>query len=198
MPIEQNTVIKQTMKSMIKPFGKVMIIINLALILYGFGFENSTWVLNTQIAFISSLIISLATFFSYQRSIQKRLENASVDIDTANDRDKMDEIDDPFDLYSEETIAQEKELSAHEIKQIIQEEKAKVKQNTLKNTFANGGSFVSLYRIVGYGILVIGFFFLINHKLFMPIAYLIGLFVTPLSMILLKFTLQSTEEEASQ
>jgi uncharacterized membrane protein YiaA len=186
------------MKTMIKPFAKVIILIDLALVLYGIIFQNSVWVLNTQIAFVSSLFISIATFFSYQRSIKKRLENTTVDIDTVNDRDKIDEIDDPFDLYSEDVAVKEKELSAHEIKQIIQEEKAKVKRNSLKNTFTNAGSFVSLYRIIGYAVLIIGFFFLNNHQLLMPIAYLIGLFVTPLSMLMLKFMLQPTEEEASQ
>lgn len=199
MPTEQNLVIKQTMISTIKPFAKIIALLDAALILYGFIFQSAFWVMNAQIAFVSSLLISIATFFSYQRSVQTRLANASLDIDTANDRDKMDEIDDPFDLYSEdEPLGEEKELTATEIKTIIQEEKKKVKQDSLKNTVKNAGTFVSLYRLSGYAILVVGFFFLVNHNMFVPIAYMIGLFVVPLSMILVKFMLKPTKEEASQ
>ncbi len=176
----------------IKSFAKVFFILDFGVIAFCLINGNTTWLINTQIAFFSSLFISIATFFSYQNSIKKRLANSSMDIDTINDRDKIDEIDDPYDLYSEDEITQEdKELTAHEIKTIIKEEKAKVKRNSLKNMFVNGGSFVSIYRIIGYSILIIGFFYLVNHQLFEPFSYMVGLFIVPLSMLIMKLTTKS-------
>lgn len=175
------------MKKTISKFANVFFIVDAILIVGCLLFANALWLLNTQVAFISSLIVSIATFLSYQRNVNKRLQTDSSGIDTLNDRDKVDEIDDPFDLYSEdEPIMEEKELSASEIKAIIKEEKSKVKQNTFKNLYKSGFSFMSLYRFAGYIILIIGFFYLVNNKLFEPIAYLIGLFVVPLSMLLMK------------
>ena len=167
--------------------------VDLALIIGCLLFANSLWILNTQVAFVSSLLVSIATFLSYKNNVSKRLENEEHSIDTLDDRDKIDEIDDPFDLYSEDApINETQELSAHEIKTIIQEEKSKIKQNSFKNLFKSTTSFVSLYRIFGYVVLVIGFFYLVNNKLFEPMAYLVGLFVVPLSMLLSKLLSKDT------
>jgi len=187
----QNMVIVQKMIQTIKNFAKVFFIIDFGVIAFCIIMGNTTWLINTQVAFVSSLIISLATFFSYQNSVSKRLANSEGNIDTLDDRDKIDEIDDPYDLYSEDGVQEEKELTATEIKTIIQEEKSKVKRNSLKNTFRNGGTFVSLYRLVGYSILVLGFMYLVNHKLFEPFSYMIGLFIVPLSMLVIKLTSKS-------
>lgn len=171
----------------IKKFAKVFFVVDVILIVACLILANSVWLLNTQVAFISSLIVSVATFLSYQNNVNKRVENGEQNIDTLDDRDTIDEIDDPFDLYSEdEPIIQDKELTASEIKTIILEEKSKVKQNTFRNLFKSTTTFVSLYRIVGYTVLVLGFFYLVNNKLFEPFAYLIGLFVVPFSMLIMK------------
>lgn len=185
----------------IKKFTKVFLIVDLLLIIGCLVLANSLWILNTQIAFVSSLIVSVATFLSYQNNVKKRLENEEQNIDTINDRDSIDEMDDTFDLYSEnEPIMEEKELSASEIKTIIQEEKSKVKQNSFKNLFKSTTTFVSMYRIIGYTILVVGFFYLVNNKIFVPYAYLVGLFVVPFSMLIMKlvFKNDTKSEEAGQ
>lgn len=185
----------------IKKFANVFFLVDFVLILGCLVFANTLWLLNTQVAFVSSLLVSVATFLSYKNNVDKRLKLEEQSIDTLADRDKIDEIDDPFDLYSEEeSIVEDKELSASEIKAIIQEEKTKVKQKTFRNLFKSSGSFVSLYRIVGYSFLVIGFFYLVNNNIFIPFAYLIGLFVVPLSLLLVKVVSKSDakSEEVNQ
>ena len=175
------------MKKTISRFANIFVLVDALLIIGCLLLANSIWLLNTQIAFISSLIVSLATFISYKKNIDKRLQSENASLDTLNDRDKIDEIDDPFDLYSEdEPIMEEKELSASEIKAIIKEEKSKVKRNSFKNLYKSGFSFVSLYRFAGYAVLLLGFFYLVNNGLFEPFAYLLGLFVVPFSMLLIK------------
>lgn len=182
---EQNLVIIET-TMMIKKFAKVFFIIDFGVILFCLLSANYVWLINTQVAFISSMIISIATFLSYKRSVDKRVQSVENSNELKNDRDKIDEIDDPFDLYSEQEISDKTDFTAQEIKDIIQEEKSKIKQNSIKNTLLSAPSFVSIYRIIGYGVLIFGFFALNNNGLFHTISYLVGLFVVPLSMLSLK------------
>ncbi len=188
-PIEQNMEIKQT-KMMIKKFAKLFFIIDFGVVLFCILSNNYLWLINTQVAFISSLFISLATFLSYKRNVAKRLENIDYDATLSNDRDEIDKIDDPYDLYSEDEINEKTEFSAKEIKDIIKEEKSKIKQNSIKNTIYTTTSFISIYRVVGYALLVFGFFSLSNNGIFSAMPYLAGLFIVPLSMLCAKFILK--------
>lgn len=187
--IEQNMEINLLMMKInpeILKFAKVFIFLDLCILIYSFIFQNSIWLLNTQVAFISSLFIVIASFYSYKRNIQNRLSNFEASKVSTEDRDKIDEIDDPFDLYSEYEEIPEEELTPQKIKEIIQEEKTKVKKNSLKNTLFSAGGFLSIYRIIGYGILVFGFFALNNNKIFMPVAFIVGLGIVPIGVLLSK------------
>lgn len=189
MLTEQNMVINQT-TMMIKKFAKLFFIIDAGVIIFCILSNNYIWLINTQVAFISSLFISLATFLSYKRNVSKRLKNIDYDAQLSNDRDELDKIDDPYDLYDEEEINEKKDFSASEIKDIIKEEKSKIKQNSFKNTIYTSGSFISVYRIVGYVLLIFGFFSLNNNGIFNAMPYLAGLFIVPLSMLCAKFILK--------
>ncbi len=201
MPIEQNMGISLTTKMNKKEilnFAKVFFIVDLCIIIYVLLAYDKIWVLNTQVAFLGSLFVTLASYFSYQRNIKNRLSNfdSSDEKKILDDRDKVDEIDDPFDLYSEdvEPIAEE-DLTPEKIKEIIKEEKSKVKKNSLKNTVFSAGGFISIYRIFGYGFLIFGFFALNNNKIFLPIPFLVGLAIVPISVLLAKFTLRLMEDQ---
>ena len=168
-------------------FAKVFIFLDLCIVLYALIFQNSLWFLNSQVAFISSLFITIATFLSYKRNIQNRISN--LDITQANqsfDRDKIDEIDDSYDLYTEYEEIPESELTPEKIKEIINDEKSKVKKNTFKNTLFSAGGFLSIYRILGYGVLVFGFFALNNNGIFLPLAFILGLGIVPLGVLFSK------------
>ena len=189
MHIQQNMEINLLMMKInpeILKFAKVFILLDLCLLIYSFVFQNAIWLLNTQVAFISSLFIVIASFYSYKRNIQNRLSNFEASKASAEDRDKIDEIDDPFDLYSEYEEIPEEELTPEKIKEIIQEEKTKVKKNSLKNTLFSAGGFLSIYRILGYGILIFGFFALNNNKIFIPVAFIVGLGIVPIGVLLSK------------
>ena len=193
MHIEQNMEINLLIKMMMKinpeilKFAKVFILLDLCLILYSLIFQNNLWVLNTQVAFVSSLFIIIASFLSYRRNIQSRL--SSLDLTKTNqneDRDKIDEIDDPYDLYTEYEEIPEEELTSEKIKEIINDEKSKVNKNSFKNTLFSASGFLSIYRILGYGILIFGFFALNNNKIFLPIAFIIGLGIVPIGVLFSK------------
>lgn len=190
MLIEQNMEINLLMtkiNSEIIKFAKVFIFLDLCIFIYALVFQNKLWLLNTQIAFISSLLITIASFVSYKKNIQNRLSNFDYSkISKGEDRDKIDEIDDPYDLYTEYEEIPENELTAEKIKEIINDEKSKVKRNSVKNTIFSASGFLSIYRIFGYIILIFGFFVLNNNKIFMPIAFIIGLGIVPFGVLISK------------
>ena len=193
MLIEQNMEINLLIKMMMKinleiqKFAKVFILLDFCIILYYLFFQNKFWLLNTQVAFISSLFIIIASFLSYRKNIQNRLSNLDLSqINEGIDRDKIDEIDDPYDLYTQYKEIPEDELTTEKIKEIINDEKSKVKRNSFKNIIFSASGFLSIYRILGYGILIFGFFALNNNKVFLPIAFIIGLGIVPLGILFSK------------
>ena len=187
--MEINLLIKMMMKINleIQKFAKVFILLDFCIILYYLFFQNKFWLLNTQVAFISSLFIIIASFLSYRKNIQNRLSNLDLSqINEGIDRDKIDEIDDPYDLYTQYKEIPEDELTTEKIKEIINDEKSKVKRNSFKNTIFSASGFLSIYRILGYGILIFGFFALNNNKVFLPIAFIIGLGIVPIGILFSK------------
>jgi len=191
MHIEQNMGIKNTttmkINQDIKNFALVFIVLDLCLIVYALVFNTPLWLLNTQVAFISSLFITIASFLSYRKNIKGRISNLDLTKQVkGEDRDKVDEIDDPYDLYTEYEEIPEEELTPEKIKEIISDEKTKIKKNSVKNTIFSATGFLSIYRVLGYGILIFGFFALNNNKLFIPISFIIGLGIVPLGVLLSK------------
>lgn len=173
--------------SQILSFAKVFLVLNLCLTVYAIIFQNSIWLLNIQVAFFASLFVTIASFLSYRKNIKNRLLNTEENTKVSSDeRDKIDEIDDPYDLYSEYEEVSESELTPEKIKEIITEEKKRVKQNSLKNTLFSAGGFVSIYRVLGYGFLIFGFFALNNNKIFIPIAFIVGLGIVPIGVLISK------------
>jgi hypothetical protein len=168
-------------------FAKVFFILDLCFISYSLMFETSLWLLSSQVAFFSSLFITIASFLSYKRNIENRLSNLDLTQDNESvDRDKIDEIDDPYDLYTEYKEIPESELTPEKIKEIINDEKSKVKRNSFKNTIFSASGFLSIYRVLGYMILIFGFFALNNNKILIPIAFIIGLGIVPLGVLFSK------------
>ena len=192
---EQNMEIKETMINTIKSFAKILFILDAVLIVFSFFQDNEYFLINTQVAFVSSLFISLGTFLSYRNNVSKRLDGLEENKNNLGQRDKLNELDDPYDLYSEEIIQEDKELSAQEIKNILKLEKENIKKNTFKNTLFSSGAYISAYRIFGYALLIIGFFYLNNNIIFSAYAYLIGLTIMPISALFL--SLSSNEKKKS-
>ena len=97
MHIEQNMGINLLIKMMMKinpeilKFAKVFFILDLCLIIYSLIFQNNLWLLSSQVAFFSSLFITIASFFSYKKNIENRLSNLDLTQNNEGiDRDKID------------------------------------------------------------------------------------------------------------
>ena len=143
---------------MIKKSIKIFAIIDTCVILFCLLSGHTDWLINTQIAFFSSLMVTLGSYYGYQKNVQNRVEEHTNEDDTYDEIDKMD---DKYDLYSPEVV--DIEINEAPTKEEIKEAMKPIKQNHFANFKSGFAGMASLYRIFGYVGLVIGFFYLNNN-----------------------------------
>lgn len=120
------------------------------------------------VAAFSSMFIVMGSLYAYRNMIQNRID----DVDFEDIKDSIDMLDDPYDLYEEERANE-----VADIKAMIKEEKARQKSNIIQNTTKNASAMVSVYRLVPYAFLILGFIALNNSHELSILPYLIGLAV---------------------
>lgn len=136
------------------------------------------WLLNTQLAFISSVLVTLGSYYGYKKNIDSRIEDHINDDDNYDELDKMD---DKYDLYSleAETIEKKEEYSKEEIKEAMKP----IKQNYVANFRSGLSGMASLYRLAGYIFLIICFFFLNNNGYLHIWSYMFGFLIVPIASL---------------
>lgn len=150
----------------------ISILFGIQILIFITFFYSQKIFLNIEIAFLSAFLIILGSSYAYRRLVQNKLDSNQYE----DERDLLDKIDDPHELYDdkEPNDAPAEEL---DLKQIVKEEKAKIK--TLSpNTAKHGikGS-LSILRIVPYVMLALGFIALQNNGLLDLKYYLPSLLV---------------------
>lgn len=143
------------------------------------------WLINTQVAFISSMLVVFASFFSYKGMIEKRLENGEIGIE----RDLLDKIDDKHGLYDEDEEIKDQEISKEEFVKIYKEERKKGKnfKQTFINLFKSGRGAFNPIRLLAYGFLVVAMMYLIKQDIFSAIPFIVGVSAVPVASIVLGF-----------
>ena len=131
-----------------------------------------TLYINLQIAFLSSFFIILGSIYSYKKMVNKQVDINFVDAK----RDILDEIEDPHELYENYEInnTPAEELN---LKEIVKEEKAKIKTFSLSSIKHGAKGSTSLFRLLPYLFLVLGFIALKNNELLNIAIYLPSLLV---------------------
>lgn len=119
-----------------------------------------------EVALFSGALITMGSLYAYRNMIRTR----TLDVEIGDSKDVIDMMDDPYDLYEEE-----RENEVEDIKELIKEEKAKQKQNIIENTTKNGSAWVSVYRLLPYAFLILGFLGLQNNHTLILLPYLTGL-----------------------
>ncbi len=128
-------------------------------------FMGKLWLLNTQVAFVCSALITLASFYSYKKSINKRIDMG----DNGVYKDNYDDLEDPYNLFDDEDEQKQDKKRDGAVTYAIK-------------GFASGiGGALNIYRLVAYGILIVAFLYLSRHNLFNPIAFFLGLSVVPIA-----------------
>ncbi len=156
------------MKMMIENIKKQMtifVLLDALLLLFSF-FKGFYWIVNSQIAFLSTLSIVLLSFLAYVRKINKQIALLNENIDVA--KDYIDELEDPYDLYDED----KKDKKSSKLKM------------SMKNLSQTAGSALSFLRLLGYIFLIAGFFALIKTKMFLVMPYILGISIVPLGTVL--------------
>lgn len=165
----------------IKPFWKVALILDFLLIVFAL-FKSSTWLLNTQIAFACSMLITFASFYAYKGMVTQKVEDGVVGDD---DFDILDKIEDPHGLYDEPVVEAIQEAE-------VKPGKIGFKQS-IKNLFKSYKGALSGYRIASYLLMCVAILVLIRHELFMPMAFLIALAIVPVSSLIGLWFLENEE-----
>lgn len=136
--------------------------------------QGMTWLISSQVAFVSSLLATLASFYAYKRLVDKKVEAGDIPPEA---RDELDEIEDRFELYdANEDVTQE------DFKAVIREERQKIGgvKNSMQTLARTIGAALSPLRVAAYLVLILGFLFLNRHGMLEIWAYVSGLLIVPL------------------
>ena len=149
----------------------VLVVVDLvvALLLYFLGAEH--WLVNSQVAFISSSLIMLGSMQSYKSMVKGRLVGVTS-VSTHDERDTLDKLEDPYDLFDDEEKKEEDEEKT--LVEVVKEERANLKKNrrSIVQTTKDAKASFSFYRLGAYGVLVFGFFYLNSNHFLKLIPYL--------------------------
>ncbi|WP_246032239.1 hypothetical protein [Sulfurimonas crateris] len=128
--------------------------------------------INLQIAALSSFFIIAGSAYAYKKMVKEQIKLENID----EKRDTLDEIEDPYELY-ENFEVDERLADELDIKAIVKEEKKKIKILNIKDIKKGSRAGVSLFRLVPYLFLVLGFIALRNNELLDIYIYLPSLLV---------------------
>ncbi len=150
----------------------IKLIITSELIILLTYFISFSFYINLQIAFLSSLFIILGSSYAYRKMV-----NTQIASDVVNgERDLLDTIEYPHELYDDEPI-NDAPVEELDLKAIVKEEKAKIKTLSMKSMKHGAKGSASLFRLVPYIFLVLGFIALKNNELLDIAIYLPSLLV---------------------
>jgi DNA primase large subunit len=105
--------------------------------------------------------------FAYRKMVNKQVENEEYE----EQRDILDTIEDPHELY-DETPINEASVEELDLKAIVKEEKKKIKIVNFKDIKKGSSAGFSLFRLIPYLFLVLGFIALKNNELLNIAIYL--------------------------
>lgn len=128
--------------------------------------------INLQIASISSFLIIFGSAYAHRKMILSDIQNQNI----GYQRDFLDEVEDPHELYDDIDIndAPAEELN---LKEIVKEEKKKIKTLSMKSMKKGVKASVSLFRLAPYVFLILGFIALKNNEILDIMIYLPSLMI---------------------
>ena len=167
---------------------KALVIVDVFIILISVIFFDIKILWNTQFGFISASLVMLASMKSYKRMVDARVEHGIITVDDS--KDVIDQLEDPYDLYSEEVIEVEEKPLGDVIKE--ERQKSKASRRSLGETLRDTKAALSLNRIGAYIVLILGFLYLNRHELLHIPSYILALSVP---MLVVVFVLISNKEK---
>jgi hypothetical protein len=157
-----------------------LLIVDIGIIIFTLLSGNRDWFINSQIGFFSSSLVMFASIISYRNMVKSRLEAGAVIED--DNRDTIDKIDDPHDLYTQDEKSKDIAL-----KDIVKEERENLKNSrrSIWQVTKDSKASLSFYRLGAYGALILGFFYLNNNHILDISSYLFSLVAPPIIIIII-------------
>ncbi len=182
-----------------------LLIVDIGVVLFCYFFGTRTWLINSQIGFLSSILVVLASMHSYSKMVQRQVDNAKP---LDNEDAMLEKIEDPHGVFDDsshsESICPQAspcEISSESDNEILkrvqddddhlQEEPKISVLESLKNSKAS----ISLYRIGAYGVFALGFLYLSSHNIFHIPSYFVGISL-PIVIIVTLLFLQAKKGDA--
>ena len=159
-----------TMRTMVKKTISLLALTELLIL--ATHFISFTFYINLQVAFLSSFFIIIGSMYAYRKMVHTQVESGV----TEEKRDLLETIEDPYELYSEESLPDATD-EALDLKTIVEEEKKKIKTLSLKSMKHGARGSASIFRLIPYLFLVLGFIALANNELLSIPIYLPSLLV---------------------
>jgi len=147
-----------------------LLIVDIGIVLFCYLAGQRDWFINSQIAYSSSLVVVMASIYSYAQMVKTGVENEAA---TTSTDELLDKIEDPHGVFDEDDKVQVQDDAQD------QDDKDQEKISTIEAMKKNK-AYVSFYRIGAYAILVLGFLYLQNVKIFHMPSYMFGLFLSPM------------------
>jgi len=168
-------------------FALLLVDLFLAFIIY--IWKGQVWLINSQIAFLSTSLIMLASMKSYKNMVSNAINAGAV---TDDGRDTLDKLEDPYDLYDDEVEKLDEEKT---LVDVVKEERENLKKGrrSIWETTKDAKASFSFYRLTAYAILVLGFFYLNSNQILELIPYLSSLAI-PLFVVV--FMLMDNTEKS--
>ncbi len=150
-----------------------MVVADLFLVVFALT-RGMKWLISSQTAFLSSVLVTVASFYAYKLLVDKRIADGDI---PQEDRNTLDIIEDRHELYEEDHVKRVEELKA-----VIKEERAKIGgiKNSAQNIAKTLKAIFSPLRVAAYIFLILGFLYLNRHDYLDIWAYVAGLTVVPL------------------
>ena len=158
-----------------------LLIVDIGVIIFCFLSGERQWLINSQIAFLTSSLVMFASIVSYRNMVQNRLDKGMVL--SEDNRDTIDKIEDPYSVFGEDEISEKDKEKP--IKEIIQKNKARLKEGrrSFWQVTRDSKAALSFYRLGAYGLLIMGFFYLNNSSNLHIASYLSALAIPPVVVV---------------
>ncbi len=137
---------------------------------------DASGVISLEVGYWSSVWVLAASMMGYRKMVQERL--AAGTAAPTDERDVLDQLEDPYDLYGDDAPEQTTlEPASTEVEAVLKAEKKRRRseRQSAGALLRDSRAAVSIYRLGAYGMLVAGFFYLKAHALLEVTAYLVGL-----------------------
>jgi len=161
---------KMMMSSTNRKILITLVMADVSLLLISIIFFDMKVLYSTQMAYITSTLVMVASIISYRRMVNARVEHNIITVDDS--KDVIDQLEDPYDLYSEDITEEDKDFV-----ETVKEEKKKLKENrrSVYQAIKDTKAALSIYRLAAYAALILGFLYLNRHGLLHTPSYIFAL-----------------------